>query len=307
MATLILSAAGAAAGSAVGGSFLGLSAAVIGRAAGATLGRVIDQRLMGSGSEVIESGRVDRFRLTGASEGSAVTRHYGRLRLPGQVIWASNFLETASTERRSGGKGGGGGSVTTTSYRYSVSLAVALCEGRISHVGRIWADGKEISRTSVGFRVYPGDSVQLPDPKIAAIEGGAAPAYRGTAYVVLEDLDLTPFGNRVPQFSFEVIRPEQAEAMDAAGSLTSGVRAVALIPGTGEYSLSTTPVHYAEGPGRNRTANVRVPSGGFHRVDDRAGCRTAELRQCFACRVLVRRRPALRSNHPASEGRTQGR
>lgn len=39
------------------------------------------------------------------------------------------------------------------------------------------------------------------------------------------------------------------------------MRGVALIPGTGEYGLATTPVHYAEALGRNRTANVHSPSG----------------------------------------------
>ena len=50
----------------------GCRAAVIGRAVGATLGRVIDQRLLGRGSQAVETGRVDRFRLTGASEGAPV-------------------------------------------------------------------------------------------------------------------------------------------------------------------------------------------------------------------------------------------
>ena len=68
MATILLSAAGAALGAGFGGTVLGLSGAVIGRAIGATLGRVIDQRLMGAGSEAIEVGRMDRFRLMGASE-----------------------------------------------------------------------------------------------------------------------------------------------------------------------------------------------------------------------------------------------
>ena len=72
MATILLSAAGAAIGSGFGGTVLGLSGAVIGRAVGATIGRVIDQRLLGAGSESVESGRVDRFRLMGASEGAAV-------------------------------------------------------------------------------------------------------------------------------------------------------------------------------------------------------------------------------------------
>lgn len=256
MATLLLSAAGAAAGSAVGGSVLGLSAAVIGRAVGATVGQLIDQRLMGSGSDVVERGRIDRFRLTGASEGAAVAQLYGRMRIAGQVIWASEFSEARSTERVSGGKGRPKGPSVTT-YSYSVSLAVALCEGQISHVARVWADGEELPRGGVSMRVYPGSERQVADPKIAAVEGvGNAPSYRGTAYVVFEDLDLTHFGNRVPQFTFEVVRPEQAAAQDAARSMVDGVRAVALIPGTGEYSLATTPVHYAEGPGRNTPANM---------------------------------------------------
>ena len=41
-------------------------------------------------------------------------------------------------------------------------------------------------------------------PLIEAIEGsGQAPAYRGTAYIVFEDLPLDAFGNRLPQLSFE--------------------------------------------------------------------------------------------------------
>ncbi len=66
MATILLSAAGAAIGGGFGGTILGLSGAVIGRAVGATLGRAIDQRLMGAGSQTVEMGRVDRLRLSSA-------------------------------------------------------------------------------------------------------------------------------------------------------------------------------------------------------------------------------------------------
>ena len=62
MATIVLSAAGAALGSAVGGTFLGLSMTAVGRFVGASIGRAIDQRLMGQGSEVVvEGNRIDRF------------------------------------------------------------------------------------------------------------------------------------------------------------------------------------------------------------------------------------------------------
>ena len=38
---------------------------------GATLGRALDQRLMGQGAETVETGRVERFRLTGCRRGQA--------------------------------------------------------------------------------------------------------------------------------------------------------------------------------------------------------------------------------------------
>jgi hypothetical protein len=258
MATLLLSAAGAALGAGFGGTVLGLSGAVIGRAVGATLGRVIDQRILGNGSEPVDIGRIDRLRLTGAGEGGAIGQIWGRMRLGGQVIWATQFTETV--RRRRTGKGAPKPKVNE--YSYSVSLAIALCEGEILRVGRIWADGNEISARDLNLRTYVGSEDQLPDPLIEAVEGpGKAPAYRGLAYVVIEDLELAPFGNRVPQFSFEVVRAAQGPLVGADETLGGAVRGVALIPGTGEYGLATTSVHYAEAPGRNRTANVHSPSG----------------------------------------------
>jgi hypothetical protein len=258
MATLLLSAAGAALGAGFGGTVLGLSGAVIGRAIGATLGRVIDQRLLGAGSDPVDVGRIDRLRLSGAGEGAGIGQLWGRMRVGGQVIWATQFTETV--RRRKSGKGAPKPKVNE--YSYSISLAVALCEGEILRVGRIWADGNEISARDLNLRVYTGSETQLPDPKMEAVEGtGRVPAYRGLAYVVIEDLELAPFGNRVPQFSFEVVRAAQGKAVDDTKTLGGAIRGVALIPGTGEYGLATTPVHYAEGLGRNRTANVHSPSG----------------------------------------------
>ncbi|MGR3513319.1 MAG: baseplate multidomain protein megatron [Paracoccaceae bacterium] len=252
MATILLSAAGAALGGSVGGSFLGLSASVLGRAAGATLGRVIDARILGAGSPAVETGKIDRFRLSGASEGAPIADVHGRVRVSGQVIWATRFQEEVAT---SGGGKGAPSQPRVREYSYSVSLAVALCKGEITRVGRVWADGNEVSKSDLNMRVYPGSEDQVPDPKIEAVEGaGQAPAYRGTAYVVLEDLPLGPFGNRVPNFSFEVMRSGE-------GDLSEIVEAVALIPGTGEYALGTTPVHFEDGPGRARSANVHTPSG----------------------------------------------
>ncbi len=257
MATLILSAVGASLGGALGAGFLGVAGAAIGQAAGAAIGRSIDQRLMGAGSAPVEIGRIDRFRLMGASDGAAIPRVWGRFRVGGQVIWSSRFRE--DRRRRSSGKGGGR-KATVTEYSYTVSLAVALCEGPIRCLGRVWADGNEIARSSLSMRVYEGSEDQLPDPLVDAIEGpGLGCAYRGTAYVVIEDLDLGRFGNRVPQFSFEVVR--SADVDERTPTLADSVRAVSLIPGTGEYALATTTVHLEGAPGAARTVNVHTAQG----------------------------------------------
>ncbi|MES2143884.1 MAG: glycoside hydrolase TIM-barrel-like domain-containing protein [Pseudomonadota bacterium] len=258
MATLLLSAAGAAIGAGFGGTVIGLSGAVIGRAIGATLGRVIDQRLMGAGSDAVEVGRVDRLRLTSAGEGAAIAQVWGRMRVAGQIIWATQFQEN---RRRSGG-GKGAPQPSSVQFSYSISLGIALCEGEITRVGRIWADGAEVSATSLNLRIYPGTEDQLADPKISAVEGaGMAPAYRGIAYVVIEDLDLSPYGNRVPQFTFEVLRRAKSALDSEPSDIAAAVRAVALVPGTGEYGLATTRVHYNLGRGISRSANVHSASG----------------------------------------------
>lgn len=261
MATILLSAAGAALGGSVGGTLLGLSMTAVGRFAGAVIGRSIDQRLLGQGSDTVETGKVSRLRLTGAGEGDAIAQVYGRMRVPGQVIWATEFRETVT--QSGGGSGKGGPSrPTTISYRYSVSLALALCEGEVAHVGRIWADGVELAPDTLTLRVYPGDFKQLPDPKIEAVEGaGLVPAYRGTAYVVIEDLDLTAFGNRVPQLTFEVSRPTPALQDSVAPSPARAVKGVALLPGSGEYALATTPANMRYGVATKTPANINTASG----------------------------------------------
>ncbi len=283
MATLVLSAVGASVGGAIGGSVLGLSSAVLGRAVGATVGRVLDQRLLGHGAKAVPTGRIDRFHLSGASEGAAMTRSFGRVRLGGQVIWASRFVEQVVTQ--GGGGKGTRRAATQSSYSYSVSLALALGQGVVTRVGRIWADGILIPKDSLNWRFYPGDEAQLPDPKIEAVEGaGQAPAFRGTAYVVFEDLDLSRFGNRVPQFSFEVSR----RATPRAGSSdpAAAIKGVALIPGTGEYGLATTPVHFSNGPGNNRTANENTASGRTDFVTSMSDLRE-ELGECRSVSMVV--------------------
>ncbi|MBY8978384.1 glycoside hydrolase/phage tail family protein [Rhodobacteraceae bacterium NNCM2] len=246
MATLVLGAAGAAIGGSIGGAILGVSAATIGGFIGSTIGSVVDSWIISSlaPTQRIEGARMDNLRITSATEGAVIPSLYGRMRIGGNIIWATDFREETKTTTQGGGKGGGGGGkVKTTEYFYYASFAVALCEGPITGIGRIWADGKLLETAGITWRWYPGDEGQTADPFISAKMGAAnTPAYRGTAYVVFEDLPLGTFGNRIPQLSFEVFRP--LADPDTAEGLT---RAVTMIPASGEFNYATTGIRKGSG------------------------------------------------------------
>ncbi len=246
MASLLLSVAGAAAGGAV----FGPVGAIAGRLAGAIAGSVIDRALIGGSERAVEGPRLADLDVMASTEGAPIPRIYGRARLAGQVIWATALEEVVSKRSENeGGKGGGGTTTTTTTYSYFANLAVGLCEGRIGAVKRIWADGKPLDLTNVTVRIYPGSETQTPDPLIVARDG-ASPAYRGLAYIVFERLPLENFGNRIPQLSFELVRP--------IGKLESMVRAVTLIPGTTEFGYEPAPVVRLLAPGQSDLENRHV-------------------------------------------------
>jgi len=261
MATLALAVAGAAVGSALlptgitvlGATFTG---AMIGGQVGALAGSYVDQALLGgSGQSRARGGpRLDDLRVTASTEGAAVPRVIGRARLGGQVIWASSLEEEVIKNSSGGGKGASGGSASTRSYRYYANFAVALSEGTITSIGRVWADSKELDLTQITWRLHTGTEDQPPDDLIVAHLGAAnAPAYRGIAYVVFERLLLEPYGNRLPQLSFEVFR--------AVDPFEQSVRAVVMIPGSGEFVYATTPVTRRVGPGQTETENAHTLQG----------------------------------------------
>lgn len=239
MAQVVLSAVGQS----VGGP--------VGRVIGSTLGRAIDNRVVGSLGPARQVGpRLETLKVQGTAEGAPMACVFGRARVTGQVIWAARFLEGKNKGRA--GKGG----PKTVDYVYSLSFAVALCEGEIDGVGRVWADGRLMDLTGVVMRVHRGGEAQTADPLIEAVEGDA-PAYRGTAYVVFEDLPLGPFGDRVPQLSFEVFRRPRGQT----ARLEDRLEGVCLIPGAGEFALATEAVVRREGLTRTTAENVHNGEG----------------------------------------------
>jgi hypothetical protein len=254
MASVILSAVGSAIGSGYSGfSLFGVtvSGAQIGGAIGTVAGMAIDSALAPS---VRRAGpRLTDTNLQTSTEGAPIPRLFGRVRVAGQVIWASRFKEGEGT---AGGKGSGG---DAAAYACSISFAVGLCEGPITRIGRIWADGNLIDVSRYTMRVHRGDETQTPDPQIAEIEGEAnTPAYRGLAYVVFEDMPLAQFGNRIPQLQFEVVR---AIATGNTNALENRLTAVALIPGAGEFVYAPDIVGEWDGLGKSAPVNAHNSAG----------------------------------------------
>jgi hypothetical protein len=153
-----------------------------------------------------EGPRLSDLHTQTSAYGEMIPILYGKMRISGKVIWADELVEH---KHKSGGKGG----PSVTTYTYTCSFASYLCEGPIVNVLRIWADKQLIwdinqaDSPTLPMTLYFGDTVQTADPTMEAILGvGNVPGYRGTAYVVFEDLELGDYGNRIPDLEFEVLQ-----------------------------------------------------------------------------------------------------
>lgn len=206
MATLVLGAVGAGIGSAFGNPALGFS-----------LGVALAGVFFPPKQTTQSRGRLDDLRVTGSAYGAFVPQIYGRGRVGGNIIWATNLLER-KTKKKTGGKGSSGAKVNV--YTYSVNMAVLLCRGPISSIRRIWGEDKLIYdgvnspgvALPANVHIYYGTEDQLSSSVIEAELGvGNVPAYRGYAYLVFETFDLTPWGGRIPNITVEV---DQGAAYD---------------------------------------------------------------------------------------------
>jgi hypothetical protein len=213
----------------LGGAFAGQLGTLVGNAAAG--GR--------TNRREVEGARLEDLAVQTSTYGRVIANVYGTMRIAGNVIWARPIIEkvTTTTTTTSTGKGGGGSAKSTTTertYSYFATVAVAICEGEIDSISRIWADADLLSLGKYTIRIYRGTESQLPDSGIESYYGvGKTPAYRGIAYVVFEQFPLAEYGNRIPNFTFEVTRTvKNAEIL--AESAEQMVTSLMLIPGSGE-------------------------------------------------------------------------
>jgi len=181
--------------------------------------------------------KLEDLKVSSSVYGRGVAQLYGTMRATGNMIWATDIEERkryigAKGKEKNSKKGKKGKAEEV--YEYYGYFAMALCEGPIDEVIRIWADSNLIfdklspdeaedpgfsqpedntgGKLGLGgnkkgenansgrwpFRVYGGSEDQDPDPYIAGFKPDATPAYRGIAYIMFEEFPLADFGNRIP-------------------------------------------------------------------------------------------------------------
>ncbi len=228
---------------AVGGFIIG---GPTGAKLGAGIGTILSRTFGADTIEqpTVEGPRLADLRIQTSNYGKSIPEIFGTARLAGNIIWAQEIKEVKKSQTNTQQQGKGGGpstSQTTNTYEYYATLAIGICEGEITEIVKTWADTEVIDNNFVNgaegkYNIYLGTEEQLPDPIIESFEGvGNVPAYRGLAYIVIEDLPLLKFGNRIPNFTFEVKRN-----IRFTPALEDKVTDIVLIPGAGEFVYSTS-------------------------------------------------------------------
>lgn len=192
---------------------------------GAVVGSFLGSPQIGFMIGSLVGNAVDPVRMRGPSigEGQATTTQEGLAR---PIVWGAGVVganiidrgELKKSVKRSSAKGG----PTRDDEQFHLTYALRICEGPIQGIVRIWENEKLVydirpdgvsqistednSNYAKKFRLYLGDDEQMPDSALEAIHGvGNTPAYRGTAYVVFENADVTHTGGAVPTYRFEVL------------------------------------------------------------------------------------------------------
>lgn len=192
----------------------------LGLTIGALVGSAVDPGKI-QGPQINETGAQT------SSEGVPRPIVWGAIDVSGNIIQKGELVKVTTEESQ--GKGGGPEVTTERVYR---TYAIRICEGPIAAVMRIWADNKLVYDLRVGSGmvaesmqwvsnkvVYLGDESQTPDPTLVSSVNSDTPSYRGTAYIVFIQEDLSDRAGSIPQYRFEV-----ASSIDDVqiGSIVSG-------------------------------------------------------------------------------------
>ena len=128
---------------------------------------------------------------------------YGTTRASANMVDFDDF--TAYSQQQSTGKGGN----VNVSWTYSVGAILALCEGPITGVNRVWVNGTETGTSGssalsyLGASLFTGTRPQVPWSVWRSKHPQKAIAYAGMAYVACDTWQCGTSGN-MSSYGFEV-------------------------------------------------------------------------------------------------------
>lgn len=213
-------------GSTIGGVVGGVIGFWVGGPAGAQWGFMI-------GSMV--GGAVDPEKIK-APDGADAQEQTTTDGIPIPVVYGSpppfmgTVLDGEKKARRVKGKfrTAKGGPKVQDPDKYLWTGAILVCEGEIAGFSFIVRNGvlvydirpnpkippSESAKFASKIRLYLGSESQLPDPALEAMHGvGNTPYYRGRAYMVIVDDDVTDAAGRIAQYAFGVVKEGETQTV----------------------------------------------------------------------------------------------
>ena len=168
---------------------------------------------MGGGKTISTSEtRAEALQLQSSAQGVTIPVVHGTTRIAGNLVDYQNFQAIAHTTTQSSGGKGGAPKMSNTTYTYTVSLVMALCEGPVSSVSKIWR-GKQTyaSPAAIGGTLLAGALGQAIWSPLTYLSGGAhALGYSGLACLAAENYDLGASA-QVENHNFEVVTPSAGQ------------------------------------------------------------------------------------------------
>lgn len=188
--------------------------------------------MLGGGSKTVTTDRVISDRrgvylgqdgLPQSQEGIAIPVLFGSGRVNPILMWIGPrriIVHEHVTTQNVGGKGGGD-TVSTTDYseEHFQTWAVMLGKGPVRALKRVWFNSilvysaehwrdddtkAESAKIASQIAFYPGTMTQTADPTMQSYMGpSTTPAFRGRSYIVFNEVNITKFGNTIPQVSVE--------------------------------------------------------------------------------------------------------
>ncbi len=158
--------------------------------------------LGGGKNTTIDNGSVANFQINQATYGITVPIILGTSRQSANVIDWFNFTKTSHKSTQKTGKGGGS-KTTTITYTYKAAVLLALCEGQIAGIDKVWVDTDTITTLAdTGLTLFNGAIGQPVWDYTITKEPTHALPYSGLAYVA-GYIDLNDSGG-LKTYGFEI-------------------------------------------------------------------------------------------------------